>query len=88
MMELLLKGGEIVTIDKKMNGCTIQCRSGLLWITQEGDTRDHVIYAGERMKIESKGRVVVSAAKASSFSIGEAHERRSDFLPIIPFVCR
>ena len=77
-----------MTVDKKMHGCTLHCSSGLLWITQEGDSRDHIMYAGERMKIESSGRVVVSAAKDSSFSIAATHERKSFALPIMPFVCR
>jgi hypothetical protein len=39
----------------------ILCQEGAIWITQEGDPRDHVISAGEMFLISQRGEMVVQA---------------------------
>jgi len=39
----------------------IECREGVVWITQEGDHRDIILHAGQRYGIEKRGLVIVQA---------------------------
>lgn len=41
--------------------CVLQ---GELWVTQEGDPRDYLVRAGERLRLERRGAVVASALSA------------------------
>jgi hypothetical protein len=47
-------------------GAAIQCVAGKLWLTQEGDARDHVVPAGTTFCTDRPGRVVVSAIDVES----------------------
>jgi len=42
-------------------GLVVRVREGSLWITQEGDSEDHLVRAGERFVADRTGRLVVSA---------------------------
>ncbi len=42
-------------------GTRIECLSGSLWITQEGDTRDVVLGPGEELTLERAGATLVHA---------------------------
>ena len=52
---------KLLNLGRKMTGNVIRCLSGSLWVTQEGDARDHVLSAGEEFVIESAGVIVVQA---------------------------
>jgi hypothetical protein len=41
-------------------GARISCRSGVLWVTQEGDLRDLIVAHGESLEV--KGGVTVAVA--------------------------
>jgi hypothetical protein len=43
----------------------VRCLEGMVWITQEGDSRDHLLSAGQELRLEGLGRVVAEALKAS-----------------------
>jgi hypothetical protein len=43
----------------------IECRSGSLWITLDGDTRDFIVEAGERFSTESHRQAIVYALQAA-----------------------
>src|SRR5687767_2770184 len=47
-------------------GAAIQCITGKLWLTQEGDPRDYVVPAGTTFCTDRAGRVVVSAIEGAS----------------------
>jgi hypothetical protein len=66
-------------------GTEIRVVQGALWITQEGNSEDHIVTAGTRFHSAHKGTIVVSALeRASRASIswadpGRAHSNsRSD----------
>lgn len=63
----------------------IRCLKGTLWITQEGDGRDHVIQRGDVFLPERMGSLVVQAIEKSFLQIGG-----NPVYPIkgIPQVCR
>jgi hypothetical protein len=50
-------------------GGLLHCHEGSLWLTQEGDASDHVLQAGEALRMEGPGLVVVQALGAARFSV-------------------
>ena len=61
---LALTAGQTATL-RDAQGARIECLSGLLWITQEGDTRDAVLGPGEDLKLDRAGATLVHAFKPS-----------------------
>ena len=47
-------------------GTGIRVVQGALWITQEGDSQDHIVTAGTRFHSAHKGTIVVSALEEES----------------------
>jgi len=50
-------------------GRTIQCNSGRLWLTQEGDFEDHILEANESFRLRGDGLVVLSGKPGSSYRV-------------------
>jgi hypothetical protein len=50
-------------------GTRILCRTGSLWVTQEGEVKDSVVRAGEVLTIRRPGRTVISALEAASLML-------------------
>lgn len=48
---------------REAKGCRVVCRQGGLWITEEGDTRDIVIGAGESFLIDNNGLTLLHATE-------------------------
>lgn len=48
---------------------TLTCREGLLWLTCEGDAKDYVLRAGDTLRMERSGHVVVQALRPSRFCL-------------------
>ena len=67
---------KLLNLGRKMVGHVIRCLSGTLWVTQEGDARDHILGPGEEFAIESTGVVVVRRSPPRSSSSGPAARRR------------
>ncbi|MEO8005040.1 MAG: DUF2917 domain-containing protein [Betaproteobacteria bacterium] len=47
-------------------GTRVLCRTGCLWVTQEGEVKDSVVRAGEVLTIHRPGRTVISALETST----------------------
>ena len=62
---------------RKMVGHAIRCLSGTLWVTQEGDGRDHVLAAGDEFVIESTGVIVVQAFTPALVEFGPHQPQES-----------
>jgi Protein of unknown function (DUF2917) len=71
----LPKGG--VSVFSDATSTQIRCEAGALWVTQDNDTRDIVIQAGEQFQPDRRGNVVVYALEQSSLSIAPAQEQRT-----------
>ena len=65
---LELATGQVVTLDDAV-GARIRARFGTLWVTEEGDTADHIVGAGDVRVIAHEGRTVVQALAPSWLSI-------------------
>jgi len=50
-------------------GTRVLCRTGTLWVTQEGDIRDSILSAGEVLTIRKPGRTLISALEAASLAL-------------------
>ena len=50
-------------------GAQIICRSGSLWVTQEGEARDWVVGPDDGLTIRRSGRTVVTALESSSLTL-------------------
>ena len=66
-----LKRGEGLTVCGGL-GARIAAASGVLWITQPGDSRDHVLEPGAEIRVESDGTVLVHAFADASVKLLEA----------------
>ncbi|HYF21362.1 MAG TPA: DUF2917 domain-containing protein [Ramlibacter sp.] len=51
-------------------GVQVRCVSGSVWVTQDGDTRDVLLAAGESFTGDRRGRLLVHALEASRVDIG------------------
>ena len=70
--ELALETGQVLTLDDAA-GFRILARSGAVWVTEEGDRKDHIVRPGDTLTLAHPGRTVVQALQASWISIGEGN---------------
>jgi len=52
-------------------GTRIVCRSGVLWVTQEGDVKDTIVGPFEVLTIQKAGRTVITALESSTLTLME-----------------
>ena len=57
-------------------GRRVECLSGSLWITQDGDRRDIVLSAGEAFDFDRSGVALLSAFADSRYLLLDACEAR------------
>lgn len=73
-MEVLMNKQELLDLGKALQGVRIVCCEGQLWITQCGDSRDHILHSGGSLIVRSKGRVIVTASQSSRITLIESKE--------------
>ncbi len=57
-------------------GRRVECLSGSIWITQDGDLRDIVLGAGEAFDFDRRGDALLSAFADSRYLLLDACEQR------------
>ena len=59
-----------------IEGVTLRVNRGTVWITQENDTRDIVLGAGDTWRVERPGRTIIAAqSRAVLWAVGRGMER-------------
>jgi hypothetical protein len=48
-------------------GQRIECRTGQIWVTQDGDARDVILGSDESFTLDRSGRTLISALEDASF---------------------
>ena len=76
---LTLSPGSLLTVQDGA-GTRVLCRSGNLWVTQEGDIKDSVVRAGEILTVRKPGRTIISALESASLSLFEPATRNVSIL--------
>ena len=57
---LALEPGQVVTLDDAA-GTRIEARRGVVWVTEEGDSEDHIVSPGQARVVTRSGRTLVQA---------------------------
>lgn len=55
------------------------CREGQLWLTREGDAEDHILAAGDTLRLDQPGLLVVQALGPASFELSLENSRGPGF---------
>ena len=63
--ELEFSRGEVLLLRHLDSGRVLYGLSGMVWVTQEGDSRDHLLGPGGTFRVKGRGRVVVQGLKRS-----------------------
>lgn len=56
-------------MNKVKRGSELCCDSGLLWVTQTGDRMDYILRPGDRMVVNTRGKVLVEAMREADFHL-------------------
>jgi hypothetical protein len=65
MNSLNLSKDEVFLLRDLSIGQALYGLAGMVWVTQEGDSRDHMLGPGGSFQVRTQGRVVVQALKPS-----------------------
>lgn len=68
-MEILLRNKEMLAIGGRRDGMRISCGDGGVWVTQQGDSRDHLLGPGQDFESCLAGDIVVTALASSRVSL-------------------
>jgi hypothetical protein len=74
---LALDAGEVITVDDA-EGLRIIARRGTVWVTEEGDSVDHIVGPGDTLIVAHPGRTVVQALQPAWISLGEGVAAAND----------
>ena len=70
-MELLLEKQELLDLGENLHGVRIVCREGRCWITQTGDSRDHLLGTGGSFNVYSKGHLIITATETCRLMLSD-----------------
>ena len=70
-VRLLLKRNQLVALRGVKPRVAINCKEGVLWVTNSNDNRDHVLIADDKFSPRRKGTVLIEAMRDSYVDIEE-----------------
>jgi hypothetical protein len=62
-------------------GLALTCHEGWVWLTREGDAIDHVLAAGDTVRLDQPGLVVVQALRSARFELQNDTHGQSTMAP-------
>ncbi len=62
-MEICLQKNEILDFGRNLVGGRLVCLAGRCWLTQSGDSRDHILRPGYDFPVEHNGQLIVTATE-------------------------
>lgn len=62
-MEICLQKDEMLDFGSALSGGRLICLAGSCWLTQAGDSRDHILHPGYDFSVEHKGQLIVTATE-------------------------
>ncbi len=75
-MELIMNKMELLDLGEQMKELRIVCRDGRCWITQSGDSRDHILRSGESFLVETTGQLIITALEPCRLMLAEPLKSR------------
>lgn len=69
--DLVMPKGTMLKVEDG-RGVVLEVKRGLLWLTQEGDTRDRYIGAGDWLRLDGDGLAIANALQRTVVCIGAA----------------
>jgi len=58
-------------------GSRVVVRTGVIWVTQEGDVRDTIVGPGDELTIRKAGRTVITALETSCLTLMAPETRKT-----------
>lgn len=68
-VEVHLRPDQVLTLSGDRRGWSVVCEAGTLWITQDGDPKDHAIGPGEQFRVSRSGVVVIQGVPSGDVRI-------------------
>lgn len=65
-----LAKGRLHTVTSEGELFEITVLTGVFWITGEGDPKDYTIKAGDSLRLDTTGKIVIEALHAGEFEMG------------------
>ncbi len=81
-MEFLLNKRELLDLGEDLRGVSIVCREGRCWLTQAGDSRDHILSAGDSFTVRSSGQLIITATESCRLMLREPERKSRKSRPI------
>jgi hypothetical protein len=70
-MDLAMAKGSMLKVEDG-RGIVLEVKRGMLWITQEGDTRDRYVSAGDWLRLDGDGLAIANAVQRTVVCIAAA----------------
>ena len=70
-MDLAMTKGSMLKIEDG-RGIVLEVKRGMLWLTQEGDTRDRYISAGDWLRLDGDGLAIANALQRTLVAVSSA----------------
>jgi len=77
IMEIIMRKGEVLTVQGSEGPCRVNCLQGRLWITASEDDRDYFLCAGGKQSGTWSGAMVIEAWEDAVVAVqgGKSPER-------------
>jgi hypothetical protein len=70
-IELLLKKHQLLTLSEAQPKMAIECKDGIIWVTNSGEAQDYMLRPGRHYIPRTKGSLVIEAIADACVDIEE-----------------